>query len=223
MIRAVIWDLGGTLIGPPPGGQDQKPLDQYEQIVLLPGAREAVQGLAGLNFSQAILSNTAVSDSDSVVRLMQRLGLASYFDTVLATVSELDGDRPGKPDRMVFEQMLGRIGISAKQAVMVGNSWDHDILGANRAGVHAIWLKNPDISTRSDWLSSVHLPPWVMPAVDLASVVATVADGLTRLQGQALPPLMKIVSGPSMTADIEGTLVVGVHGPGKVGAIIYSL
>jgi L-lactate utilization protein LutC len=67
------------------------------------------------------------------------------------------------------------------------------------------------------------LPPAHLVLVRRDSVVATVADGLTRLQGQALPPLMKIVSGPSMTADIEGTLVVGVHGPGKVGAIIYSL
>lgn len=54
-------------------------------------------------------------------------------------------------------------------------------------------------------------------------LVSSVAEGLARLRGAALPPLVKIITGPSMTADIEGILVTGVHGPGQVIAVIYEL
>ncbi|MCY0899281.1 MAG: lactate utilization protein [Firmicutes bacterium] len=68
------------------------------------------------------------------------------------------------------------------------------------------------------------LPPVHLIVVDAASVVPTVQEGLKQLQAQgSLPPMLKLISGPSMTADIEGTLVVGVHGPGKVGVIVYGV
>lgn len=71
-------------------------------------------------------------------------------------------------------------------------------------------------------LPSVLAPSHVI-LIPRDQVVATVGDGLARLKGQQLPPLMKLITGPSMTADIEGTLVTGVHGPGYIGAVLYSL
>jgi L-lactate utilization protein LutC len=67
------------------------------------------------------------------------------------------------------------------------------------------------------------LPPAHLVLVARQRIVRTVAEGLRQMAGAPLPPLFKIVTGPSMTADIEGTLVIGVHGPGRVGAIVYDV
>ncbi len=146
MIRAIIWDLGGTLVNPPPGGQDLAPLDTYPGIRLRPGAAEAVKAMATKGYQQAILSNTAVSDDESVRRLLERLGIVQFFSVVRATRSELQPDRPGKPDAAVFIRVLNDLGVRAEEAAMVGNSWPHDIVGAVGVGILALWITNPEVS-----------------------------------------------------------------------------
>jgi FMN phosphatase YigB (HAD superfamily) len=170
MIRYVIWDLGDTLVTPPDGGRDLQPLDLCQEIELRPGAREVLADVQDLGFIQAVLSNTAASDSEAARRLLQRLDVDSHFAYVLATQSELTRDKPQKPDAAVFHHVLGALGARAEEAVMVGNSWDNDVLGANASGLHALWLTNPVVSCRLDLITTVNAPPWIVPIWDLADV-----------------------------------------------------
>ncbi|MCK1986045.1 MULTISPECIES: HAD family hydrolase [unclassified Peribacillus] len=170
MISHVIWDLGETINTLPPEGMDLKPLDQYKEIELRPGVQETLNTIEQLGYTQAVLSNTASSDSATTIRMMENLGINKYFTYVYATQSELDHQKPEKPNRAVFDIVLNALKIEARQAVMVGNTWDTDIIGANLCGMHAIWLQNPIVLSRKDKGTKVQSPPWIIPVWDVSDV-----------------------------------------------------
>jgi HAD superfamily hydrolase (TIGR01662 family) len=170
MISHVIWDLGETINTLPPEGMDLKPLDQYEEIELRPGVKETLTKIKKLGYTQAVLSNTASSDSITTKRMLEKLGINEFFTFVFATQSELDDEKPEKPDRVVFDIVLNALKIEASQAVMVGNTWDTDIIGANLCGMHAIWLQNPIVLSRKDKETKVQSPPWIIPVWDVSDV-----------------------------------------------------
>ena len=56
-------------------------------------------------------------------------------------------------------------------------------------------------------------------------VVFDIEDGFAALKkkyGSDLPSMINLTTGPSRTADIEKTLVVGVHGPGEVFCFLIN-
>ncbi len=56
-------------------------------------------------------------------------------------------------------------------------------------------------------------------------VVPDIEDGFNLLRkkyGSDLPSMINLTSGPSRTADIEKTLVVGVHGPGEIFCFLIN-
>jgi len=62
-------------------------------------------------------------------------------------------------------------------------------------------------------------PPVQVVVADTAQLVPDIADGLVAVRqryGAQLPSLINLATGPSRTADIEKTLVLGAHGPREV-------
>jgi HAD superfamily hydrolase (TIGR01549 family) len=49
-----------------------------------------------------------------------------------------------KPERAMFQVALERCGAEAHEALMIGDSWGSDIIGAQVAGLQAIWFNRRD-------------------------------------------------------------------------------
>jgi putative hydrolase of the HAD superfamily len=99
------------------------------------GVNSVLDGLKKDGFRLALISNAG--DVPNVYRLLDKGELRHYFDPIL--VSAAEGIR--KPHVEIFERVYSDWKIQPKQIVMVGDSLMEDILGAQRAGMHQIWLK----------------------------------------------------------------------------------
>lgn len=69
------------------------------------------------------------------------------------------------------------------------------------------------------------VPPVHIAIVRQSDILPDMLDFWARLRGIAgkdLPSSMAFITGPSKTADIEGVLVTGVHGPGVVQILVVE-
>lgn len=84
------------------------------------------------------------------------LGLDRYFEAVIASAEVGDG----KPAPRIFESALQVMGVGPGDALMVGDSFEGDIGGAETVGIKAVWLNRAacdhssagaQISSLADW------------------------------------------------------------------------
>ena len=101
----------------------------------VPGLESTLIELQERGLRLALLSNAG--DEPNVQRLIDQAGIRPYFDPIL--VSAALGVR--KPAQKPFVLILSRWGFEPGEAVMVGDRLDQDILGAQQAGIHQIWLR----------------------------------------------------------------------------------
>lgn len=76
--------------------------------------------------------------SDIAGKKIKRLGLEGVFPAEAIFVSENIGVSKPHPD--IFRHALNHFGIDSGNALFVGDSWDHDVVGAAGAGIPAVWL-----------------------------------------------------------------------------------
>ncbi|KAI4651936.1 hypothetical protein J4E93_002132 [Alternaria ventricosa] len=116
--------------------QMQVLLDTYEAAImqnlqLKGGAIPLLQTLKQQGKSIAIITE---GPQDSQERTVAALGLEPYFDRLVTTnklgVAKIDG---------LFGKALEMIGVKS-EVVMVGDSWERDIVPAVEAGIKCVWF-----------------------------------------------------------------------------------
>jgi L-lactate dehydrogenase complex protein LldG len=80
------------------------------------------------------------------------------------------------------------------------------------------------LSSPNSYATTSLLPETHIAVVPAARIVRCMEDGwdLLRAERGPLPRQVTFVSGPSRTADIEMTLVLGIHGPYRVHVILVA-
>lgn len=129
----------------------------------VPGARELAAELKRRSVLVAIVTNNIVSEQVSKLR---RLELEPFVDALV--VSEAVG--ASKPDPRIFTHALDQLGVAAKEAVMLGDSWSADIEGAVASGIRAVWF-NARGSVRPDGHPRVIELASLEPAGKVADII----------------------------------------------------
>ncbi len=85
-------------------------------------------------YRMGMISN-AGNDED-VQTLVDKAGIRPYFDFILTSAAE----RYRKPDQRIFQRVFDYWNFSPGEIVMVGDTLEADILGANNTGMVSVWI-----------------------------------------------------------------------------------
>ena len=105
----------------------------YENMKLREGVSELLEALQKKQITTLCCTNMLAAVQ---MRKLCLLGIADRID-FLVTSEEAGRD---KPERPIFELALQKAGCAPEEALMVGDNFRHDILGAYGAGIPGLWL-----------------------------------------------------------------------------------
>jgi putative hydrolase of the HAD superfamily len=140
------------------------------------GVYEVLDELRVKGICLGIISNAG--DEGNVQRLIDNAQLRPYFRPIY--ISAALGIR--KPNPKLFEMVLESWDLPADQVVMVGDNLAADILGAQNAGVHQIWL-----TTQADTPSNRERASVIVPEATAESIteVPALLQQLTKTSSGA--------------------------------------
>jgi len=96
-------------------------------------AKETIDKLASV-YPIVLVSNFY----GNIEAVLQDFGLKEYFQTIIE--SAVVGVR--KPDPQIFRLGVEQLKMNAENIVVIGDSYDKDIIPASKIGCKTIWLKN---------------------------------------------------------------------------------
>jgi len=118
---------------------------------VLPGGIELVARLAR-SMPVALVTN----GPPDIQRLkIDQAGIGPYLSAVV-----ISGETGiGKPDPAAFGRALELVDASPQDVVMIGDSWERDVLGSLGAGMRAVWISHGRTPPFSDARVSVATGP----------------------------------------------------------------
>jgi len=104
----------------------------YEGVwELWPNVNHVLKSLREKGYALAIVSD---AQAEYAQRDLRQLGILDSFDAIVFS-SEVGW---AKPHKAMFLAALEKLGVDASKAVMVGDTFDEDIIGAKKMGIKAV-------------------------------------------------------------------------------------
>jgi HAD superfamily hydrolase (TIGR01509 family) len=113
---------------------------RVENFDLYPDVLPCLRRLHEAGLAAGIVTNT----QRDLIEAVEHFGL-SCFVTVLSASYDVG---VMKPDQRIYAHALAQAGVGPADAVMVGDSFHDDVVGAQAAGLAAILLDRPGTSTK---------------------------------------------------------------------------
>jgi HAD superfamily hydrolase (TIGR01549 family) len=113
-------------------------LERHLWSQLNPHVRRVLSDLRNQDVQVGVISNT---DDGRLRELLELLEIASQFDVIVDSYIV----RHRKPDAEIFNFAVAQLGLGSREVVYIGDSYNHDVLGAEAAGLRSILLDSFDI------------------------------------------------------------------------------
>ena len=148
--RALLFDWGDTLMADDPAYSG--PMVDWPMVSALPGVAETLETLQA-DWLLAVATNAADSSEPQIRAALERVDLADFLSKIYCYHNV--GSK--KPSQEFFQFILSDLHLPASAVIMVGDHYEIDILGSNRAGLRAVWLNTKNLETPwSDLIRTVH-------------------------------------------------------------------
>ena len=116
---------------------------QEAELRMFPGAHETLDRLKELGVKLALVTNGAAEPQRKKV---VRFALEHRFDHI-----QIEGEHGfGKPEEQAYRHALAALGVEAKDAWMVGDNLEWEVVAPQRLGIFAIWYDGYGIGLPPD-------------------------------------------------------------------------
>src|SRR4029077_17162641 len=104
-----------------------------EEMLVFPGAHDAIDALKARGIKLALVTNGAAIDQRAKI---ERFGLTHRFDHI-----QIEGEHGfGKPEERAYLHAMQALGVTAPETWMVGDNLEWEVEAPQRLGIYAIWL-----------------------------------------------------------------------------------
>jgi len=134
----LIFDWGDTLMRDDP--QAAGPMFTWKYVEALPHTADVLTILQS-NWIIALATNAIDSNEEDIRLALKRVDLDKLIHKVYCY--KRIGHK--KPSDEFFNYILNDLKMDRSRVVMIGDSFENDVIGANKAGICAVWF-NPQSS-----------------------------------------------------------------------------
>jgi len=120
------------------------PMASWSEVAAVEGIDEVLPNLKE-RYKIILVSNAQDSDREQVWKALEMVELAQYFHEIFTPI-ELNTRKPA-PD--FYLNILKQIKVEPEHAIMIGDDYEKDIIGAKQVGLWTVWF-NPDQNEKKD-------------------------------------------------------------------------
>jgi len=141
----VLFDWGDTVMKDDPASS--VPMVEWETVETVRGIEAVLEYLQSSGRRIVLASSASISDESQIRAALGRAGLDQYFSRIFCfknTGLPKGGD--------FYWHVLEELRIPASAALMVGDSFEKDVLDSNSVGIYAVWFNPRSDEARSSGL-----------------------------------------------------------------------
>jgi putative hydrolase of the HAD superfamily len=141
----VLFNWGDTVMYDHP--EITIPMVEWETVEVVEGIADVLADLHSSGRRIVLATSAAISDENQIRGALARGGLDSYFAHIYCFKNT---NLPKGED--FYRHILNDLGISASEALMVGDGFEKDVQIPNSLGMFAVWFNPRTDETRQDEL-----------------------------------------------------------------------